>query len=142
MIIELFIGIWLIIGCWYDIKWFHVPNFISYSIVVLCIPLLIIHQTRNEGVLVLGFKAFISLYLLAAWYIKKLGAADVKVLIPIIFIFSGLSFLFFLSIMLISGMVFCIINILKKKPDKVPGFIPITIAFWSMLFLITLSCFL
>ena len=133
MIIEYLIGFWLIIGMLFDYKFYKVPNFISYSIVILSIPVIIINHTWTQPTIILGFKLFVALYFLAAWHFHKFGAADIKVIVPIMLMLSWLQFIAFLSLMLFIGVAIGIYLILRKGQPIIPGFVPITIAYWIAL---------
>lgn len=135
MIIEFLIGIWLIIGALFDIKFYKVPTFISYSIIILSIPVLILNRVWAQETSILLFKLFVSLYFFIAWYFNKFGAADLKVIIPISFLLPELNFILFISLMLIIGIVIGLYLLITKHQHKIPGFIPITIAYWIVVIL-------
>lgn len=105
----------LLYGCYTDIHWLHVDNEVSYSIAILALLMFNTEMILAKGLFIL--------FLVASWYLKMLGGADVKVLSAIILMLSSIQLLIFIMIFCIAGIA---ISILKHKS---PGFVPITIAF-------------
>jgi len=109
----------LIYGCYTDIKSLHVSNTISHSIALLAL--------LNFSSELWQLKVGISVFFLLSCYFKVLGSADMKILIPIVFMCSGIELLFFIGIMAGLG---TLIGLTKKE---IPGYVPITIAFLLVL---------
>lgn len=115
--VQLSIIVALIIGCYYDLKEREVSNAISYSILVLCIPLINVSNiTPMHFVIAILF----TILTLRGAY----GGADLKVLVPIVMSLTTLS----LSIFLIGITIFSIPFVIKNRND-IPLFIPITISY-------------
>lgn len=117
-VIFLLTSLLLLTGCYTDLKYFHVSNNVTYAIALLSIPLITLSNQLLYAQI--GF----SLFLLAAWYFNQIGAADVKVLIPILFTLNDFYFLAFLSTMCISGMV-----MFMSYKKAIPAFVSITTAY-------------
>jgi prepilin peptidase CpaA len=121
--IRLLIFLLLLYGCYTDLKWRHVSNKISLSIAALAIILI------NWQILAIKF-TFI-LFLIFSWSMQLIGAADVKVLIPITLMFNPWQFFIFLFIFCISG---SIIGLIIQNKFNIPGYIPITTALLFSIF--------
>lgn len=135
MIVEYFIGFWLIIGSLFDYKFYKVPYFISFFVIVLSTPIIIINHVWTQPTSILGFKLFVILYFIAAWYVKKFGIADLKIIIPIVIMLHPLNIIVFISLMLIIGIAIGLYLLITKHQQKIPGFVPITIAYWIAILL-------
>lgn len=124
LVLSSLISVLLLTGCYTDMKWYHVSNRVTYPIALLCIPLI---TFSNQ---LIYAQAGFSLFLLAAWYFNQTGAADVKVLVPLLFTFNDLFFLTFLAIMAFAGLLLFI-----SHRKAIPLFIPITAAYLVTAFL-------
>ena len=109
-----------------DIRTRTVSNRVTLSIALLSLPLIYYNSANiNNQTYLIGL-AFTGMY-----FINTIGAADLKVLLPITFSITYLfSFLIFFSFI---GLVYCW---LSEKPNKIPAFVPITIAYVVVMFFV------
>ena len=70
-----------------------------------------------------------SLILFGLWHYGQIGGADVKVIVPIIFTLSTISFCVFMGAMAFSGVALALVYLFVFKKREIPYFIPITIGF-------------
>jgi Flp pilus assembly protein protease CpaA len=127
-IIHILIILFLLYGCYTDIKTRHVSNKISYSIAAMAIVLID-----------LGLWEYKIIFILALFYsykIKLLGSADLIILAPLTFMLTSIQFVIFLFLFLVLSVS---IGIFIKNKYRIPGYVPITI---SMMIIFYLSlCF-
>lgn len=114
----------LLYGVVTDIKTRTVSNRVTLSIALLSLPLIYYNSANiNNQTYLIGL-AFTGMY-----FINTIGAADLKVLLPITFSVASLfSFLIFFSFI---GLMYAW---LSEKPHKIPAFIPIAIAYAVVMF--------
>lgn len=127
-LLQALIILFLLYGCYTDIKARHVSNKISFSIAAMALILISWE--------LLAIKAAFIMFLIFSWYARLIGAADVKVLGPITLMLSPIQFIAFLSIFFTTG---AGLGIIAKNKYKIPGFIPITSAFIITAFLPSFS---
>ncbi len=115
----------LMAGVWSDIRTRVVSNAITFSIMLLSLPLIYYNSANiNNQTYLIGI-AFTGMY-----FINTIGGADLKALLPITF--SVVNLFYFLLLFSVIGIVYCVI---KREPKKTPAFIPITIAYAVVMFL-------
>lgn len=114
----------LLCGVVTDIKTRSVSNKITVALILISLPL-IYYNSAN-----INFQTyFIALSFIFMYVINSIGGADLKVLLPITFSVAPL--LYFLILFSGIGMLYCII---KKQSNRTPAFIPITVAYATVMF--------
>lgn len=125
----------LVLGVLTDLKTREVSNTITFAVLVLSIPL-IAWNLKN-----IGFFNFAYLAVFFMAYSKGLGAADLKVLFPLLFIFKDVGL--FAGVLAVFGALYFILEHYRNKniPIKklsIAYFVPITISFVFMVWSVVL----
>lgn len=119
--IQVLIILLLLYGCYTDLKWRHVSNKVTGSIIILALILF------NQEIL--NFKGIFIFFLIVSWSAHMIGAADIKALVPIILSLGMFEFFVFLFVFCTIGISIWIIRSRRNPEYTIPGYIPITIAF-------------
>ena len=116
-------------GAYTDLKTRNVPNWISYSVGGLSIPLIL----TNAGNITVVHIVFIVVILFAYFMLcntpHPIGGADLKVMLPLSLTIPLLTFTLFLFVMAIA------ILVMTLKWRQTPGLIAITIAYLATTFI-------
>jgi len=116
-ILLFFILIFLILGAYTDWKKYEVSNEIVFLIFLLCIPLFKMTELFILQILFL-------IVLITCWKLNQIGAADIKIFIPLSFIFNEISYIVFIIMVTYHSFLMMLFS-----SKKVPLLIPITISF-------------
>ena len=116
----------LIYGTYTDIKNYFVSNRVSYSVILLRLPLLRISEF-------FWIQIVLSIILITAWHFKWMGSADVKVIVPIMFTLSEFKFLVFIGVMAIIGLI--LVALVRNREKEIPYYVPITTGYLSAVLL-------
>ena len=117
----------LIVGCYHDWRTGNVSNKITLAVTLVLLPVIyfnIPNITLNH------ILAFFTVLWMGLWGL--VGGADMKVFLPLTFSLNLIHVVSFLVLFSIFG--FSYIMITKQKND-VPAFIPITLAYFGVMFL-------
>jgi len=120
----------LIYGSYTDLKARHVSNKISLTIAAMAIILF--------SPQILTLKTIIAIFLISSWAAHMIGSADVKVMVPIIYMFDPLQVIVFMVMLFMGGVTIGIYYLYKFGVKtgiraKIPGYIPISAALFISL---------
>lgn len=110
-------------ACWLDVKTRTVPNWISYSIDVLSIPLIL--NNTITTIHIISIIILISVYRLT----NLMGGADLKVIVPLILVFPLFQLMIFFAVICIVGFSYYLITQKTSSPFFVSIFFGYIIAF-------------
>jgi Flp pilus assembly protein protease CpaA len=116
MIFEILILILLCIGSYQDIKTRNVDNKISFTVIAMCIPL-VIFNFQSITLTHVG----IAVVILVATIYRMYGPADMKVIIPLVFTLPKINMMvFFVVVSMVAG------ALMLKYKKEIPFFVAIT----------------
>ena len=116
-------------GAYTDLKTRNVPNWISYSVILISVPLIIDNAANITIVHVFFFTVIVVAYLKLYNTPHPIGGADVKIMLPLSLAMPLLTFTLFLFVMAI------VIFIMTLKWRQTPGLIAIAAAYLIVIFI-------